>query len=112
LIRQPLICGGLCGPSGPRWSASEQADFVAAASGIKVPAATPFAGARSQRPWAGPGRIHGLEKVSNAVERNHARARRRLREVVRLNRVRLRPGMIMCWSGGAAPPASGQIFRN
>jgi ribonuclease P protein component len=70
----------------------KRADFVAAASGIKVPAATFVLQARDRRD-RGPVRVGFTvsKKVGNAVERN--RVRRRLREVVRLNsQAALRPG--------------------
>jgi ribonuclease P protein component len=61
----------------------KRADFVAAASGIKIPAATFVLQARDRQD-RGPIRIGFTvsKKVGNAVERN--RVRRRLREVVRL----------------------------
>ena len=70
----------------------KRADFVAAASGIKVPAATFVLQARD-RDDRGPVRVGFTvsKKVGNAVERN--RVRRRLREVVRLTSDdALRPG--------------------
>ena len=70
----------------------KRADFVAAASGIKVPAATFVLQARDRRD-RGPVRVGFTvsKKVGNAVERN--RVRRRLREVVRLkSEAVLRPG--------------------
>ncbi len=62
----------------------KRADFVAAAGGIKIPAATFVLQARD-RSDRGPVRVGFTvsKKVGNAVERN--RVRRRLREVVRLN---------------------------
>ena len=61
----------------------KRADFVAAAGGIKVPAATFVLQARDRKDH-GPVRVGFTvsKKVGNAVERN--RVRRRLREVVRL----------------------------
>ncbi|MET0868118.1 MAG: ribonuclease P protein component [Pseudorhodoplanes sp.] len=61
----------------------KRADFVAAASGIKIPAATFVLQARDRQD-RGPIRIGFTvsKKVGNAVERN--RVRRRLRELVRL----------------------------
>jgi len=70
----------------------QRADFLAAAGGIKVPAATFVLQARDRRE-AGPVRVGFTvsKKVGNAVERN--RVRRRLREIVRLNSGdALRPG--------------------
>ena len=60
----------------------KRADFVAAASGIKIPAATYVLQAR-ERGDAGPVRIGFTvsKKVGNAPERN--RVRRRLRAIVR-----------------------------
>lgn len=62
----------------------QRADFLAAASGTKVPAAAFVLQAR-QRDDAGAARIGFTvsKKVGNAVERN--RVRRRLREAVRLS---------------------------
>jgi len=62
----------------------QRADFLAAASGIKVPAAAFVLQAR-KRTDVGPVRIGFTvsKKVGNAVERN--RVRRRLREIVRLS---------------------------
>jgi ribonuclease P protein component len=61
----------------------QRADFLATATGIKVPAAG-FVLQAKRRADQGPGRIGFTvsRKVGNAVERN--RVRRRLREVVRL----------------------------
>jgi ribonuclease P protein component len=61
----------------------QRADFLAAATGAKVPAAAFVLQAR-QRSDQGPVRIGFTvsKKVGNAVERN--RVKRRLREVVRL----------------------------
>lgn len=70
----------------------QRADFLAAAGGIKVPAATFILQARDRRD-PGPVRVGFTvsKKVGNAVERN--RVRRRLREIVRLNSGdALRPG--------------------
>jgi ribonuclease P protein component len=70
----------------------KRADFVAAAGGIKVPAATFVLQARDRRD-PGPVRVGFTvsKKVGNAVERN--RVRRRLREIVRLgSQDALRPG--------------------
>lgn len=62
----------------------QRADFLAAATGIKVPAAAFVLQARK---WAeqGPVRLGFTvsKKVGNAVERN--RVRRRLKEIVRLS---------------------------
>lgn len=62
----------------------QRADFLAAATGIKVPA-TAFVLQARQRTDAGPARVGFTvsKKVGNAVERN--RVRRRLREIVRLS---------------------------
>ena len=61
----------------------QRADFLAAASGAKAPAAT-FVLQALRRRDSGPVRVGFTvsKKVGNAVERN--RVRRRLREVVRL----------------------------
>ncbi len=70
----------------------KRADFVAAASGVKIPAAT-FVLQACERGDAGPVRVGFTvsKKVGNAPERN--RVRRRLREVVRLKAdAALRPG--------------------
>jgi ribonuclease P protein component len=62
----------------------QRADFLAAASGIKVPAAAFVLQAR-KRADQGPARLGFTvsKKVGNAVERN--RVRRRLRDIVRLS---------------------------
>ena len=62
----------------------QRADFLAAASGIKVPAAAFVLQAR-KRADNGPVRLGFTvsKKVGNAVERN--RVRRRLKEIVRLS---------------------------
>jgi ribonuclease P protein component len=62
----------------------QRADFLAAASGIKIPAAAFVLQAR-KRSDTGPARFGFTvsKKVGNAVERN--RVRRRLREIVRLS---------------------------
>jgi len=62
----------------------QRADFLAAATGIKVPAAAFVLQAR-KRADEGPVRLGFTvsKKVGNAVERN--RVRRRLREIVRLS---------------------------
>jgi len=62
----------------------QRADFLAAASGIKAPAAAFVLQARNRRDQ-GPPRFGFTvsKKVGNAVERN--RVRRRLREIVRLS---------------------------
>ncbi len=62
----------------------QRADFLAAASGIKVPAAA-FVLQALKRADTGPARIGFTvsKKVGNAVERS--RVRRRLREIVRLS---------------------------
>lgn len=61
----------------------QRSDFLAAAAGIKVPAAT-FILQTVRRSGEGPARIGFTvsRKVGNAVERN--RVRRRFREIVRL----------------------------
>ena len=62
----------------------QRADFLAAASGIKVPA-TAFVLQARKRADDGPARFGFTvsKKVGNAVERN--RVRRRLRDIVRLS---------------------------
>ena len=62
----------------------QRADFLAAATGIKVPA-TAFVLQARKRADDGPVRLGFTvsKKVGNAVERN--RVRRRLREIVRLS---------------------------
>jgi len=62
----------------------QRADFLAAASGTKIPAAAFVLQAR-KRSDQGPARIGFTvsKKVGNSVERN--RVRRRLREIVRLS---------------------------
>jgi ribonuclease P protein component len=62
----------------------QRADFLAAATGLKVPAAA-FVLQQRKRADDGPVRLGFTvsKKVGNAVERN--RVRRRLREVVRLS---------------------------
>ena len=62
----------------------QRADFLAAASGLKVPA-TAFVLQARKRTDDGPVRLGFTvsKKVGNAVERN--RVRRRLREIVRLS---------------------------
>ena len=70
----------------------QRADFLAAATGTKAPAAAFVLQARNRRD-EGPVRFGFTvsKKVGNAVERN--RVRRRLREVVRLSAaIRLRAG--------------------
>lgn len=70
----------------------QRADFLAAASGIKVPS-TAFVLQAHDRRDQGPARLGFTvsKKVGNAVERN--RVRRRLREIVRLSAAtRLRAG--------------------
>jgi len=70
----------------------QRADFLAAATGAKAPV-TGFVLQALNRRKDGPVRVGftASRKVGNAVERN--RARRRLREVVRLSSPdRLRPG--------------------
>ena len=61
----------------------QRADFLAAATGVKVPAAA-FVLQAKRRSDQGPARFGFTvsKKVGNAVERN--RVRRRLREIVRL----------------------------
>lgn len=68
-----------------------RADFLKAATGAKAPTAG-FVLQAVRREEAGPVRIGftASKKVGSAVERN--RARRRLREVVRQEADRLRPG--------------------
>jgi ribonuclease P protein component len=63
----------------------QRADFLAAASGSKVPA-TAFVLQARNRDDSGPVRVGFTvsKKVGNAVERN--RVRRRLREIVRLSK--------------------------
>jgi ribonuclease P protein component len=65
----------------------QRADFLAAASGIKVPA-TAFVLQARKRTDNGPVRLGFTvsKKVGNAIERN--RVRRRLREIVRLSGAR------------------------
>jgi len=65
----------------------QRADFLAAASGIKVPA-TAFVLQARKRADNGPVRLGFTvsKKVGNAIERN--RVRRRLREIVRLSGAR------------------------
>jgi ribonuclease P protein component len=69
----------------------QRADFLAAATGIKAPAAGFVLQAR-ERADNEPARLGFTvsKKVGNAVERN--RVRRRLREVVRLSPLPLRQG--------------------
>jgi len=61
----------------------QRADFLAAATGVKIPAAA-FVLQAKRRSDQGPARVGFTvsKKVGNAVERN--RVRRRLREIVRL----------------------------
>ena len=61
-----------------------RADFLAAATGVKVPTPAFVLQSRERGDGGGPvrGRLQVSRKVGNAVEQN--RARRRLREVVRL----------------------------
>ena len=63
----------------------QRADFLAAATGVKIPAAA-FVLQAKRRGDQGPARFGFTvsKKVGNAVERN--RVRRRLREIVRLHR--------------------------
>jgi ribonuclease P protein component len=70
----------------------QRTDFVAAASGTKVPA-TAFVLQAHRRADEGPARLGFTvsKKVGNAVERN--RVRRRLREIVRLS------GSERMWNG-------------
>ena len=70
----------------------QRADFLAAATGTKVPAAAFVLQAR-KRADDGPARLGFTvsKKVGNAVERN--RVRRRLREIARL------PGALLMQSG-------------
>ena len=65
----------------------QRADFLAAATGIKVPA-TAFVLQARKRADDGPMRLGFTvsKKVGNAIERN--RVRRRLREIVRLSGAR------------------------
>ena len=65
----------------------QRADFLAAASGIKVPA-TAFVLQARKRADNGPVRLGFTvsKKVGNAIERN--RVRRRLKEIVRLSGAR------------------------
>jgi ribonuclease P protein component len=70
----------------------QRADFLAAATGVKVPAAA-FVLQAKRRDDEGPARFGFTvsKKVGNAVERN--RVRRRLREIVRLHAAgRIRAG--------------------
>ena len=70
----------------------QRADFLAAATGVKIPAAA-FVLQAKRRGDQGPARFGFTvsKKVGNAVERN--RVRRRLREIVRLiGAVRIRAG--------------------
>ena len=70
----------------------QRADFLAAATGVKIPAAAFILQAKS-RSDQGPARVGFTvsKKVGNAVERN--RVRRRLREIVRLaGKDRIRAG--------------------
>jgi ribonuclease P protein component len=61
----------------------QRADYLAAAAGVKVPAAAFILQARHRRDSAPPRfGFTASKKVGNAVERN--RVRRRLREMVRL----------------------------
>jgi len=70
----------------------QRADFLAAATGVKIQAAG-FVLQAKRRADPGPARIGFTvsKKVGNSVERN--RVRRRLREIVRLNgAARIQPG--------------------
>ena len=70
----------------------QRADFLAAATGVKIPAAA-FVLQTKRRDDEGPARFGFTvsKKVGNAVERN--RVRRRLREIVRLHAAgRIRAG--------------------
>ena len=70
----------------------QRADFLAAATGVKIPA-TAFVLQAKRRDDEGPARFGFTvsKKVGNAVERN--RVRRRLREIVRLHAAgRIRAG--------------------
>ncbi len=70
----------------------QRADFLAAATGVKIPAAA-FVLQTKRRDEEGPARFGFTvsKKVGNAVERN--RVRRRLREIVRLHAAgRIRAG--------------------
>jgi ribonuclease P protein component len=69
----------------------QRADFLAAATGTKVPAAAFVLQAR-KRADDGPVRLGFTvsKKVGNAVERN--RVRRRLKEIVRLSDTRMQSG--------------------
>src|SRR3982074_667853 len=85
----------------------QRADFLAAATGIKVPAAAFVLQAR-KRADEGPVRIGFTvsKKVGNAVERN--RVRRRLRDIVRsLPAESLHPGhdyVLVGWRAALAVP--------
>ena len=70
----------------------QRADFLAAATGVKIPAAA-FVLQAKRRDDEGPARFGFTvsKKVGNAVERN--RVRRRLREIVRMHAAgRIRAG--------------------